>query len=517
MHLQFDPLKETKRELSWVNVHGEDFNSLQHGIPSEDIFNAIESGEFPSIEQLKFQNPKQFLAGRLNKNAQNWNFIFEQNSTCTEIRDWIEKGVDLYQYIRPYRGSFDGMDYDHDFPPPRIFNNSGKCIPFINFINETILERLRNGSIECVGKVGEVKPPHIVAPLTIEPSKPRLCINLMYLNNWIRDIPFSLDTLKDVPRATMSNAYYTSIDDKSGFDNLMIGSTSSTLVGFQWGGYYFQFLTVPFGFKLSSYFYHTLNLQPTSYIRKRFSIPMFLYIDDRLIEMIRKQQLISGYQCASLANYVVCQILLRLGYCINLEKSVFVPTQEPIFLGFKVDSVNSCFRLTDEKKMKFSNLRDFCLSGSKVKVIDLQRLAGRCISFLLVVPGAKLYTREMNLAISVGLKSGGSVPLAVELREELEAWKFLDNWEGKLEWKRERHITLELFSDASKFKWGGLVHLPKGKVEISDFWAKDLNLSIMTLETKALLNVLLSVKEEVMRHRIDAYVDNKVLINAWEN
>ena len=289
-------------------------------------------------------------------------------------------------------------------------------------------------------------------------------------------------------------------------------------MAFQWGGYYFQFLTIPFGLKLSSYFYNQLNLQPTSYIRKKFLIPMFLYIDDRLIEMIRDQNLGNGYQRAAVANYIVCEILLRLGYCINLEKSVFVPTQKPVFLGFIVDSVNRCFRLTNEKKMKFANLRDSCLSGSKIKVLDLQRLAGRCISFLLVVPGAKLYTREMNLAISLGLKTGSSVSLTLELKEELEDWRFLDTWEGKLEWKRERHISLELYSDASKFKWGGVVHLPENKIEVSDFWVgEDLNLNIMTLETKALLNVLKSVKEAIRRHRVDAYVDNKVLISAWEN
>ena len=38
----------------------------------------------------------------------------------------------------------------------------------------------------------------------------------------------------------------------------------------------------------------------------------------------------------------------------------------------------------------------------------------------------------MNLAISAGLKSGGSVPLTSELKEALEAWKILDDWRGNL-------------------------------------------------------------------------------------
>ena len=73
----------------------------------------------------------------------------------------------------------------------------------------------------------------------------------MYLNNWVIVTPFLLDMLKDIPRATEPNAYYTSIDDKSGFDNLKLKLGFGGLVAFQGGGYYFQFLTIPFGLKLS--------------------------------------------------------------------------------------------------------------------------------------------------------------------------------------------------------------------------------------------------------------------------
>jgi len=124
--------------------------------------------------------------------------------------------------------------------------------------------------------VGMVEPPHIVAPLTVEPTKPRLCINLMYLNNWIKDIPFKLDTLRNVPRTVREGAYFTSIDDKSGFDNVLLSEESQTLVGFQWGGFYFVFKTLPFGFKLSSYIYHTLNLQAT-YKENIFNTHAFIY------------------------------------------------------------------------------------------------------------------------------------------------------------------------------------------------------------------------------------------------
>ena len=134
-------------------------------------------------------------------------------------------------FFKNFKGQFWG-EYNHDYRPPRIFNNSKNCKPFVDFINNTIYERLCDGSIKCLGKVGCVEPPRIVAPLTMEPSKPRL-----YLNNCFRDNPFKLDTLKDVPRVTKCNAFFTSLDDKSCFDNVLLNPDSYDLVGFQWGGY----------------------------------------------------------------------------------------------------------------------------------------------------------------------------------------------------------------------------------------------------------------------------------------
>lgn len=65
-----------------------------------------------------------------------------------------------------------------------------------------------------MGKVGEIDPPHIVSPITVEPSKPRMCINLMYLNCFMKDAPFNLETLADVPRKVEGDSFLTKLDDK---------------------------------------------------------------------------------------------------------------------------------------------------------------------------------------------------------------------------------------------------------------------------------------------------------------
>ena len=68
-------------------------------------------------------------------------------------------------------------------------------------------EHVRNGSLTVWGKLGEVDPPHLFMPLTIEPSKPRFCYDERFLNLSIMDLPFSLDKLTDLPRYVGYNHY----------------------------------------------------------------------------------------------------------------------------------------------------------------------------------------------------------------------------------------------------------------------------------------------------------------------
>ena len=60
-------------------------------------------------------------------------------------------------------------------PPPEYFRNSPSCKLFANFVKKTLLECLRTGAISLKGRISEVELPHLVLPLTVEPTKPRLC------------------------------------------------------------------------------------------------------------------------------------------------------------------------------------------------------------------------------------------------------------------------------------------------------------------------------------------------------
>ena len=96
----------------------------------------------------------------------------------------------------------------------------------------------------------------------------------------MEDKPFTLDRLGDLPRYVSPDSYQTVLDDKSGSDHIFLYEDSRTFVGFQWGGWYFTYNTLPFGWKISPFVYHTTGLLPTHFFRS-IGILCSLYIDDR--------------------------------------------------------------------------------------------------------------------------------------------------------------------------------------------------------------------------------------------
>ena len=75
-----------------------------------------------------------------------------------------------------------------------------------------------------------MKRPYPVLPLTVEPSKPRLYHDARFLNLWIQDKVFTLDGVTDLPRYVSKDSYQTVLDDKSGYDLILLDDDSKTSV-----------------------------------------------------------------------------------------------------------------------------------------------------------------------------------------------------------------------------------------------------------------------------------------------
>ncbi|CAG2212994.1 unnamed protein product [Mytilus edulis] len=502
----FNPMEVShfKIQEHWVNYRGKVLQPPFHVTLAEEV---VASDQF-DFEALPFRDPEYFQAGNLHKHFNEWKTV----EPSEEVLDWLENGVDVTKYFKHFRGNFKGKSYDSDSPPKQYFINSAMCKDHTDFIKSTLLTRLKSGSMSVWGKVGKCEPPHLVMPLTIEITKPRLCHDERFLNLWIMDKPFVLDTLKDVPRLVHSNAFLNSLDDKSGYDHVLLKEESRTYFGVEFGGWFLVYNTIPFGFKTSAYIYHTIGLAATGFCRK-LGVPCLQYIDDRLIVEFLTVSCINGKFKALKSLYIVCQVVIRLGYFIGLDKSVFEPCQVIGFLGMLIDSVKQAFVLPEKKKVAFALLREDMLTQQVVSLKTLQRFAGKCISFMLAVPAARLYTREVNLAISKAVKNSRPVALEGRLKTEISHWAFLDKWEGFVPWRKERHLQIKLATDASLYKWGAVV---EEQEVLGDFFVSGDDRPIHVKEAEAVEKTLVSLSGKIKDHRVDVLVDNQVVIASWE-
>jgi len=523
---------EQQKCTQWVDIRGNPAAVGRGKTANEDLIglaDQVKRGEaIGNVEHLVYRDPNNFRAGELHHHLEHWRYIAKMaDGKDNEVLRWIESKVSIEPYFHHFKGTFKGEQFDSDRPPHKVFRNNVSCKPFKEFIQQTLLMRVRNGAISLVGRVGQVKPPHLVLPLTVEPTKPRLCHDARYLNLWMKDMPFSLDRLVDLPRYVQKDTYQTILDDKSGYDHLLLTEESRTYFGIQWGGFYFTYNSLPFGWKISPYVYQSTGLLATNFFRS-IGIPCLLYIDDRHNGQLQivpqegeyrtlKSKEERNLAAAKSAIFLVAFHLLRLGYYLGLSKSILEPKKVVPYLGFQVDSSREVFHLIPEKRQKFVELIQKTLGSGYVSVKTLQRIVGKCVSFSLAVPAAKLFTREMNGAIAKGLRNGKPIRVSGTLREEIAHWLFLENWDDPLPWRDERHTVVTLATDASEAGWGGKVIAPF-KSEISDYWSgEEMSWDIATKEAVAIDRVLNSISNHIRNSRVDVRVDNQAVIHAWNN
>lgn len=472
---------------------------------------------------LRFRDPSYFQAGNLSNHLSEWEYVLSDYPKKDDISRYLCRGVDVTEFLVPFKGNFQGQRYNHDLPPSQFFANAKSCDQFTGFICTTIMERVSNGSLNIVGKVGLCKPPHLVMPITIEPSKPRMCHDERFLNCWTKDCPFTLDYLTDLIRYVDQDHFQSTFDDKSGYDHVRLHPPSHKYFGLEWQGWYFSYATLPFGWKASAYLYHSIGLAATSFIRS-CGVPCAQYIDDRHIGQLRlpqdyKGESLTNSQLADMAAFIACSTLISLGYFIGLSKSCLKPVTVVRFLGYLCDSERQAFILPQDKRLKFAALREAILENKSVSLKNLQRFSGKTISFALLVPAAKLYTNATYQAIAKANKSSTTkIDLSEALRLEILHWRFLDSWDDCLPWRSEFHVQIQTFSDASNTGWGGFL-LEKGKArsETRGYWdTQERELPITAKETLALLYSLKNLAEGHMNSKVDVFVDSKVLVACWE-
>lgn len=155
---------------------------------------------------------------------------------------------------------------------------------------------------------------------------------------------------------------------------------------------YFVLTVLPFGLSSAGYIF-TKTLRPLVTHWRANSFPIIMYLDD-------------GWVCDTKENCerissIIQMDLVRAGFLVNQEKSVWVPSPKLDLLGFELDLNQGVISIPFNK---LENLRTKikCIKTKKhVSARDLTSIVGSTISFKFAVgPICQVFTRNLSILIA---------------------------------------------------------------------------------------------------------------------
>lgn len=108
--------------MKWVFANGNPSPREMSDCP-DDMFadiKRITMGEKGNVNEIPFRDPSCFRAGEIHHHMPAWERILENNLSKNQIMPWLEHGVDVKAFVRPFKGVFKGVKYDSPFPPERF-------------------------------------------------------------------------------------------------------------------------------------------------------------------------------------------------------------------------------------------------------------------------------------------------------------------------------------------------------------------------------------------------------------
>ena len=218
------------------------------------------------------------------------------------------------------------------------------------------------------------------------------------------------------------------------------------------------------------------------------------------------------YSC--LANVIdTIRLIYYLGFLIHPGKSVLVPTQRLIFLGFILDSVLMRIYMTPDKVAKVIDLYSNLLSAQLPTIRTVSQVLGYIISTFPGVMFGPLYFRHLECDKPLALTQANwdfdlPMTLSVEAKQELSWWVSSAPHSYNVVSHGQPEVTLT--TDASLVGWGCML----GETRTGGSWSPDeKSKHINYLELLAVYLALQSFTPQVTGKHVKVMVDNMTALS----
>ena len=92
----------------------------------------------------------------------------------------------------------------------------------------------------------------------------------------------------------------------------------------------------------------------------------------------------------------IISLLTSLGFYINVDKSIFVPSQIMEFLGFIINTVEMTIELTQSKRQIIASLCQEILSSQDLTIRKVAKLLEKMSSVMISIRYSKMHYRNLE-------------------------------------------------------------------------------------------------------------------------
>ena len=294
-------------------------------------------------------------------------------------------------------------------------------------------------------------------PLQVEVNgkgKRRLCMDMRWVNSHLAHVVFTMETLhRYVGSVVQQGDRLITSDVAKAYYKLGLHRATRLYLCWQHNGKWYCPTVLVFGLAPAPLIF-TKVMRPVLGFTRGMGVRVTNIIDDFLWA--------SRPDVAHELVWMVQLLLPRLGWSFN-DKCCFVPSTMAVYMGMIVDARRYEIRAPDQKVEAAKQLNARLLrqvqNGQKVTVLELQQLAGRILSMMLALDGARVWTRAIYADIAQAIQH---VPRhwyvygSERTAEELLFWSHRLGVQNGLP-IREPGSEILLFCDASDVGYGGHV------------------------------------------------------------
>ena len=340
-------------------------------------------------------------------------------------------------------------------------------------------------------------------------SKPRLILDLRYLNQFISVPKFKYEDIRCVRDLFEKGDYFFKFDIKSGYHHINILEAHQKYLAFAWDfegvTKYFVFTALVFGLASAPFVFTKVVKVLIKYWRAS-GIRIFGYVDD----------VFGGghtFKETEQISQRVRKDLFDSGFVENTRKSQWEPVQEGQHLGFIVNLKEGSFSVIPSRIDKFKSLLS-SISYNSMTARSVARIVGTIVSMALALgPVARMRTRMLYMDINKASFWDQKIKLSEGAKDELRFWNScFHQFNGQPIWPASTKISVLTYADASQYGWGGYCVNLSGVCAKGTFQESEKGRSSTWRELLASYHVLRAYKNFISGKTVKHRTDNRNVV-----